>query len=287
MENNFVSKKGLIMAFVFSLLAVLIVFVNSGLDNKTKIVFCDIGQGDAIYIRIKNKVDVLIDAGPDRKILDCLGRHMPFFDKKIELAIISHQDKDHSGGFLHVVDRYKINLIYYVPFDQPTQTFTQLQEKIKKNKIAHFQPYVGYKIKILNDFMEFYWPPKNLLLDSNDLSLVFLFKEKLFSVLFTGDIPLPILEKLLKQSKTKVDILKIPHHGSKYNLSAKVLSLADPTLAVISCGKNNPYGHPAPEVLDMLRAAKIKIRRTDEEGDIVFKIPSSKNQVIQTKSNYQ
>jgi competence protein ComEC len=106
-----------------------------------------------------------------------------------------------------------------------------------------------------------------------------LFQEKNFRILFTGDISLPILEKVLKQSKIKTTILKIPHHGSKYNLSKNVLLLADPTIAVISCGKNNSYGHPAREVLDMLKAAKIKVRRTDKEGDIIFKI----NQMLNNK----
>ncbi len=263
MNDPLVKFRDLLFTLLFSLIIIVCVFFSNYLDQTTRIVFCDVGQGDAIYIRIKNKVDVLIDAGPDRKVLDCLGHHMPFFDKKIELVIISHPDKDHIAGFIPLVDRYKIGLIYSVPVNQPTQTFKQLQEKIKNNKIVIFQPYAGYKIKILNDFIVF--------LDTNDLSLVFLFKEKVFSVLFTGDISLPILERVLKQSKIKANILKIPHHGSKYNLSTKVLSLADPSIAVISCSKNNSYGHPAKEVLDMLKAAKIKIRRTDEEGDIVFK----------------
>jgi len=272
MDNQLVSKRYLIITFIFSLLAVLIVFVRANLDRTTKVVFCDVGQGDAIYLRIKNQVDVLIDAGPDRKILDCLGRYMPFFDKKIELAIISHPDKDHIGGFVPLIDHYRLNLIYSVPVSEPTLTFSQLLTKIKKNKITVFQPFAGYQIRILNDFFTFYWPPKNIRLDTNDLSLIFLFQEKDFRILFTGDISLPILERVLKQSKIKTTILKIPHHGSKYNLSKTVLLLADPTLAVISCGKKNPYGHPAQEILDMLKAAKIKVLRTDEEKDIIFKL---------------
>jgi len=277
MEDSPFNLKTIIKTLLFAFFILVLIFLSNIYDPRSKIVFCDVGQGDAIYLRIKNKIDVLIDAGPDRKVLDCLGRHMPFFDKKIELAIISHPDKDHVAGFIPIIDRYKIGLIYSVPVNQPTKTYLQLQEKIKINKITTSQPFTGYKIKILDDFIDFYWPMNSNLTDSNDLSLVFLFQENNFSVLFTGDIPLPILERVLKQSKIKTDIIKIPHHGSKYNLSIKVLSLAEPTTAVISCGKNNSYGHPAHEVLDMLKAAKIKIRRTDEEGDIVFKIPSSKH----------
>ncbi len=272
MKNDLIGKKQLIVAFIFSLLVCAIIFISSYSDTRTKIVFCDVGQGDAIYLRIKNKVDVLVDAGPDRHVLDCLGRHMPFFDRKIELAMISHPDKDHIGGFIPVIDRYRVDMIYSVPIKETTTTYKQLIKKITDKKISIFHPFAGYKIKILDDFIGFYWPIKDLSADTNDLSLVFLLQESEFSVLFTGDISLSILERVLGQSKIKIDVLKIPHHGSKYNLSKKILSLADPKIAVISCGKNNSYGHPAREVLEILEAKKIKIRRTDMEGDIVFKL---------------
>jgi beta-lactamase superfamily II metal-dependent hydrolase len=80
---------------------------------------------------------------------------MPFFDKKIELAIISHPDKDHIGGFLPITDHYQLNLIYSVSVAEPTLTFSQLLTKIKKNKIIVFQPFAGYQIRILNDFFTF------------------------------------------------------------------------------------------------------------------------------------
>ncbi|PIP63493.1 hypothetical protein COW97_02205 [Candidatus Roizmanbacteria bacterium CG22_combo_CG10-13_8_21_14_all_34_12] len=91
-------------------------------------------------------------------------------------------------------------------------------------------------------------------------------------VLFTGDASPFVLGRLSHSTIGKVDILKVPHHGSKNGLTKKFLDLADPSTAVISVGKNNSYGHPSKEVLDMLKAKNIKIRRTDEEGDIVFKL---------------
>ncbi|MEK7109611.1 MAG: MBL fold metallo-hydrolase, partial [Patescibacteria group bacterium] len=93
-----------------------------------------------------------------------------------------------------------------------------------------------------------------------------------------------VLGRLSHGAIGKVDILKIPHHGSKNGLTKKFLDLADPEVAVISVGKNNFYGHPSNKVLDMLKAKNTQIRRTDRDGDIVFKIPSSK---LQDTNNVQ
>ncbi len=77
-------------------------------NTQSVVVFCNVGQGDAAYLRINNKVDVLIDSGPDSRVLDCLGKYMPFYDKTIELAFLSHPHFDHYGGFLSLAGRYHI-----------------------------------------------------------------------------------------------------------------------------------------------------------------------------------
>lgn len=287
-------------------------------EKETKLVFCDVGQGDAAYIRVKNRIDVLIDAGPDRKVLNCLGKYMPFWDRKIELAIVSHPQKDHFGGFLYLLDRYQIEKMLMTPLDNQSQSFKQLKEKIAKKKVKVDFPFAGEKINILTDVIEFYWPTEEFIvqnlfweksqfkdgrlldksvvlgtstLDDNNFSLVFLFEEASFKALFTGDATPTVLDNLIdsrwrltrKAMRTgnnkkdnvnagKITLLKIPHHGSKNGLTKKFLELANPTVAVISVGKKNPYGHPAEEVLELLQAYKVKIRRTDKEGNIVFRL---------------
>lgn len=94
------TKKKVIFGLAFSVVSLFGYFLLFNLDNRTKIVFCDVGQGDATYIRVRNKVNVLIDAEPDKRVLSCLGRHMPFWDKQIELIFLSHPNKDHYQGFL-------------------------------------------------------------------------------------------------------------------------------------------------------------------------------------------
>ena len=293
------TKKTLVISVLFSLVIVGLVGFFSVIDDRTKIVFCDVGQGDASYIRVKNQTDVLVDAGPGRQVLSCLGRHMPFYDRKIEIGIITHPQLDHFGGFLYIVDRYRIERIILPPVDNADKAFRRLKNKAVSQKIAPLFLYAQDKLTINGSKLSFLWPTKEFLaktliydrprqfgnrvlgassLDLNHFSLVFVFEENGFKVLYTGDATPTVLNSMAESaslsSLQNIDILKIPHHGSKNGLTKNLLKLAEPGVSVISVGKNNPHGHPAKEVLEMLQALKTKIRRTDEEGDIVFKLPN-------------
>ncbi len=271
-----VTKRDLIFFSIFSLIILLAVFLFSFFDERTKIVFCNVGQGDAAYIRIRNKTDVLVDAGPDKSVLSCLGKYMPFWDRKIELIFISHNQKDHFGGLDQLMERYKIDEIYFVnDLNTSLQSFKRLKQKIIDKKVNIEESFAG---KIIQGKFKILWPPRGFnSTNDNDYSSVVLFND----VLFTGDASPFVLSRLSHPVKTghapslqNINILKIPHHGSKNGLTKSFLDLADPGVAVISVGKNNSYGHPSQKVLDMLKAKKTKIRRTDVEGDIVFKLPN-------------
>src|SRR3989338_10847400 len=123
MMESPISKKAVFLAIIFSFLVCFSIFISNNFDERTKIVFCDVGQGDGIYIRIKNQVDVLIDAGRDQRILNCLGKYMPFWDKKIEIAILTHSDHDHYGGFIYLADHYQIGKIIVNNFTHKIVTF--------------------------------------------------------------------------------------------------------------------------------------------------------------------
>jgi len=266
-----ITKKALLCSILLSLFIIVAIIVSTIFDSRTKIVFCDVGQGDAAYIRIKNKYDLLVDAGPDRKVLDCLGKYMPFYDRQIEMVIISHWQKDHYGGLLSLLDHYQIGQIV---------TGKQMDlgkiEKIVKQPIKITFVDNKSRFNLFNDRLSFYWPINNyfVLSTDNSASLVFGFAENKFKVLFTADTPTSVLNYLPKQEISHVSILKIPHHGSKTGLNKTFLKLADPGLSVISVGKNNPYGHPHQEVMDTLKALNNKYWRTDEKGDLVIYVPN-------------
>ena len=281
MNESPVKIRDLIIFSFFSLIIIGIVFLYSFFDDRTKIVFCDVGQGDAAYIRIRNMIDILIDAGPNRKVLNCLGKHMPFWDRKIEMIFISHNQKDHFGGVDYVLDRYQVGTMYLVNDINRGLVYNTLIKKINNKKIKIKEEITGKSIIFMNNKLSILWPPKGLVSNNdNDFSSVILFDAPTIKILFTGDASPFVLNSIVENghdhSLQKINILKIPHHGSKNGLNKNFLGLADPSLAVISVGKNNSYGHPSKEVLNMLKAKNVKVRRTDKDGDIVFKIQSSK-----------
>lgn len=303
MDKQPFSFRSIIFTIIFSFIILFFLGFEDFFYHKTKIIFCDVGQGDAAYIRTKEKIDILVDAGPGRQVLTCLGKYMPFYDRKIEIAILSHPQNDHFRGYLDIVERYGIDYFITLPLDNNNHSFNLLKRKLHQKKINIKNLYAGEKI-ILNNkknhqsLITFLWPSKDYLAkninqdffkrkdvlgafsinsDLNDFSLVFLFSWLDFDVLFTGDVSSRTLNLLTdtinnKLIQKKIEVLKIPHHGSKNGLTKKFLQLADPQLCVISVGKKNTYGHPSNQVINMLKALKKRYLRTDERGDIVVEV---------------
>src|SRR3989344_4746103 len=149
------SKLTVVLSIFLSLIVVTFIFISDSNNSKTTLVFCDVGQGDGAYIRVKNQTDILVDAGPNRKILDCLGKYMPFYDRSIELAIISHGQKDHFGGFLYILDRYDVKKIWMTQLYNPSQTFKQLLDKTKTKSITVEFPKAGEKFLIGQAIVDF------------------------------------------------------------------------------------------------------------------------------------
>ncbi len=298
--DNPISKNKLLIAALAALTLTTFLFMRAYAHHDTVVVFCDVGQGDGAYIRINNKIDMLIDGGRDGKVLSCLGRHMPFYDRTIELVLLSHPQEDHYGGLLEVVSRYKIRHFIASPVGNPAESFQSLVKKLGEKGVRIQALYAGDSVQVADARLRFMWPDsayvrknttipqlastsphsasgpydryfKESSLDPNNFSQVFELSQGDKSILFTGDVATDILPGLSRQAIGHVDILKTPHHGSKNGLSSTFLKLADPSVAVISAGKRNSYGHPSKAILDLLRAAKVQIRRTDLEGDIVYR----------------
>jgi len=268
-----VTKRVMFIALIFSFFVCSFIFLNNYHDQRTKIIFCNVGQGDAAYIRINNETDVLIDAGPDKSVLSCLGKYMPFWDRKIEMAFLSHPNNDHYNGYFFIADRYKIDRFITVNTAIMSKSYKKLLKILSSKRIPLLIKTSGNKILVNNGQFKLYWPPKGFnSSNDNDFSSVILFELRGIRLLFTGDASPFVMSRLSHGSIDKIDILKIPHHGSKNGLIKNFLDLADPEVAVISVGKNNSYGHPSNIVLDMLKAKNVNIRRTDVEGDVVFNL---------------
>ncbi len=240
-------------------------------DGKLHLVFCDVGQGDAIYLRTAHGEDVLVDGGPNEKVLSCLGEHMPFYDRTIELMILSHPQADHLTGLISVLERYSVKYFVSSGMGSETEGYQQLEKLLKDKKVSQKTELAGAKVKLDNLILNALWPSGKVLgattmaSDSNDISLILELSYGQFDVLLTGDAGREVQRQLgLIQ---QVDVLKVPHHGSKTALLESFLTEIKPKLAVISVGKNS-YGHPTPETLELLKNAGAKILRTDKDGEI-------------------
>jgi len=257
--------KNRIILFI-SLLALVIVFGMTLPDGRARVIVCDVEQGDAILATYKN-FQMLFDLGPDnKKLMSCLDKHLPFWDKTIEVVILSHGDSDHIGGLNDLLRSYKVD-----QFFSNGLLDKSIEQKIYSKKI-------GQNDVISTNMFSFevVSPDQNQenLNDSNSMSVVGYLRAKGWSMFMTGDMDLETEQRLVWREilQSRTDVLKVSHHGSETATGEEILDVLKPKIAVISVGKNNKFGHPRVEVLERLKNRNIEIRRTDEEGDIVFKI---------------
>lgn len=279
MLNRKIIYSGLLMLLALGIILFLIQysFVHS---QNLKVIFFDVGQGDAILIS-QGQNQVLIDGGKDGKIiLEKLGMYIPFWDRTIEAVIVTHPDQDHIGGLIGVARNYKIGAVLETKARSDSQTYESWEDLINGKNIQRIEALKnvavkfsgGAQVQILYPFL----PVNDARSDSNDWSVVakLNFGENKF--LFTGDLPVEKEAKLIgDKNDISADILKVAHHGSKYSTSEEFVNAVNPEEAVISVGKNNSYGHPAPEIIERLLKNEIKIWRTDEMGDIKYTCANS------------
>ena len=231
------------------------------------------GQGDAFLI-IDGSAQILIDGGPNNKVTDCLSRYVPFWDRKLELVILTHPEADHFTGLIDVFKRYRVETFLGNGLKNSTQSYQVLEDLVRREGSQTLFPNTVNHLRIGLIYLDLLWPTSDHLSTHTDISngynnfsLVFTLKRGDFKALFTGDIEPEISSQIPRLSD--VDVLKIPHHGSKNGLTEELLNATTPEKAIISVGKNQ-WGHPHLEVLKMLEDANVEIHRTDLEGDIIL-----------------
>lgn len=252
-------------------------------DGKLHLIFCNVGQGDAIFIKTAQNSQILIDSGPDSSVLDCIKNHSPFWKKEINIAILTHPHADHLNGFIKVFQNYKIDAFITERLANTTLGYTQLSQTINNMHIQGQIVLQGDMLKSQN-FSLFFVGPSDMYLERTSPhgnigetgefgSLETLVKYGNFTALLTGDSQVAELKEALGSLRTlgilgKLNILQVPHHGSRFGLDKGIIDILYPQLAVISVGANNKYGHPAKETLGLLGDMGIPVLRTDKRGDI-------------------
>ena len=270
-------------------------------DRNLKVDFFDVGQGDSAFIQTPEGHKILIDGGPSSAVLQKLSERMPFWDKSIDLIILTQPEKEHMTGLLDVLQKYRVNYFLWtgvVKSGAENKKLADILEKLQGTRqnfmlaslfsenTKVITTIARQEIKAGDVLIETLYPFENLegkelKNTSNDTCIVSKLIFGKSSFLFTCDIS-SVAEKKIINSKEDVlsDVLKVAHHGSKYSTSDIFLEAAEPKIAVISAGAKNTYGHPTPEVLQRLEKFGIKILRTDKDGDVKMESDGNKIKII-------
>jgi len=273
MKTGLIKKalvKGLVAGLIVVLLTVLYFFSVRNKIGRTEIDFLDVGQGDASLLKLPNNKIVLIDGGPDNLVLKRLGENLPFYQRKIDLIILSHFHDDHLIGLVETIRRYEVESIIYMRGMENSRLFQTFLNEAKERKInlisleneASIKYSENCLLKILNPLrLEVKSDSNNSLITKVDCSSL--------SALFTGDNNSKVEEALFKAGLVwPAKILKASHHGSKSANSELFLKSANPDILIISVGANNRFGHPSAEILERADQLGIKIKRTDFSGTV-------------------
>ena len=267
----------LITLVIVAILSWIAVFANAE-TGELGIYFFDVGQGDAIFMNFPDGKQVLVDGGPDDKVVEKLNSVMPFWDRSIDIMIATHADADHITGLVPALEHYEIGTVIWNGVPAETEIFEKWNEAVLSEGAEVLAGEYGMRIWMSKvSFLEILHPSKltgsdPVSFEQNDLSVVFRLVYGDDTFLFTGDIE-RVVEQLIVSSDNAIGskILKIPHHGSKTSSSELFLIEVNPKTVIISACRDNSYGHPHDAVLQRFEKYGIEIRRTDMEGDILLR----------------
>ncbi len=237
----------------------------------------DVGQGDSIFIESPTGVQIVIDGGPDASLLHELPRVMHAGDRSIDAVIETHPDADHIAGFVDLLQRFTIGAFIEPGIAKDTITAHTLEKEIDQERIPRVLARRGMWLELgggarltilFPDFDTSALPGDK----ANEGAVVAQLVYASTTMLLMADAPKDIEDHLvaLDGDSLRSDILKVGHHGSAGSTGDAFVATVDPSVAVISLGKNNKYGFPKQVTLDTLAAHNVKTLRTDEEGTIVF-----------------
>lgn len=262
-----------IKSVFFVLSAVVFIYTateyQQGSNLVDKISFLNIGQGDASLIMSKRGQTILIDCGPNSKVIDQVESKLGFWAKKIDMLIITHGDKDHYGGCRDIIQRFQVTKVMINGvFDSKNKSYTELLDFMKSQNIQ-ILPAINNTYITVSDSIELQLlnPQTNLwgqdIRDDNPESIVILLKSANNSILLTGDADDTTESEILaKYPQLDIEVLKAGHHGSKTSTSDKFLDAITPKQVIISAGANNSYNHPHPDIINKLKTRNIEIQET-------------------------
>jgi len=255
--------------------------VGSGGDGKLHVYFFDVGQGDSTLIVTPGGRQILVDGGPaPNSAIRSLSGVLPGSDRSLDLVVLTHLDADHSRGLLEVLDRYQVGAVLAGTGSPGSVMYAQWQAGLERSRVDVVPIYRGYRLdlgsgvvaEVLNP-QSGASPGKSGRASGNNDSMVLRLTFGSVSFLLTSDIESET-EALLQSGSTGIQstVLKVAHHGSKTSSTTGFINEVDPSMAIISVGSSNSYGHPNADVLIRLQnqTGGENLYRTDRDGDVEF-----------------
>jgi competence protein ComEC len=247
---------------------------DSSIDADVSVHFIDVGQGDSILIKSKDK-NVLIDAGERNK-----GEEVALYLKenkveKLDYIIATHPHSDHIGGLPYIIENFQVSEVI-VPeiIDEKvptTQIYYEFLESVSKKGLLLTPARVGDKYDLGSSYFEILSPKGNDYDDLNDYSVVINLNHKNNNFLLCGDAETKVEKEMLNDKLLRdVDVLKAGHHGSSSSSSNDFLEKIMPEYFVVMCGEGNSYNHPSEKTIEKFASYSKNIYRTDINGNIMF-----------------
>ncbi len=271
--------KRLHILVLFGLLFILaslfgVIYTGRVRTTDLSISFLDVGQGDAILIQAPDGLQVLIDGGPKNAVIPKLKEVMPRGDTTIDMIVITNPDSDHLSGFSSVLDEYTIGAVLLAGTRSTTEVYKGLMKKIQAKGIRELGAYKDTTLVLGSGiFLSVLFPDQVVRgWERNDGSVVMRLTYKETSVMLMGDASAET-EKLIlattDQATLVSDILKLGHHGSRTSTSEEWLDSVSSSIAIVSAGEDNTYGHPHPEIIERLAERGIEVKET-KDGTITY-----------------
>lgn len=265
-----------VLASIILVVDTIILVVMLGAHQGTlRVSFLDVGQGDAVFIEGPNGNQLLYDAGPPSgATLRALSRVMPFGDRSIDVAVLSHPDLDHIGGFPEVFKRYEVGAAIQSGASSENGVHDAMQVAIVTEGAGHIIARSGMQIDLGGGVVaDILYPTSDMAgSETNSASIVLRVRYGTTAFLLSGDLPQAQEEFIAKAfgQGLQSNVLKAGHHGSRTSTSPYFLAAVAPEVVVISAGKDNRYGHPHKEVVELLKEKNIPLLTTIEEGTITY-----------------
>ena len=286
-KNKKISLIIVLLFIIIGIAAAHAAIMRSENDKSQKIIahFIDVGQADSTFIELPNGETMLIDAGNPAN-----GPQVTEYIKSLNYAgidyiVATHPHADHIGGMAFVISNLKTGKLYMPNVESTSRVFENLLDAIEENGLTVKNAKKGVTILKKRDLkIELLAPKEKPYSNINNASAAVKITYKNTGLLFTGDAE-QAAEKSLPTSAIKADILKVGHHGAGTASSEEFINAVSPKIAVISCGKNNQYGHPSVQTLNILKNSKVKIYRTDNDGTVIVTADGNKKISVDKKKS--